>query len=1550
VKPLYDDRDLAALIIARGYMTAAQVQEAERAASDPSPGRLATTLLSRKLVDAAVLEAVLTDLCKNQFRCRSCGVKFAALPRLEEKPVHCPSCGKWNLIPAASALTKGSGAPPAKAAGRATPTPKTGAVKAPALDATRPLEVEATKPLRGSEPPLAGPIGRALVASARDKVESGLENPLIPGNRFGRYEIVNEIARGAMGVVYRARHDDLKERVVALKVLLQEVADDYERIERFRREAQSLARIDHPNVVRVHDAGEADGHVYYTMELVEGETLEDLIKTAPLPPREAAAIMAQVTRGVAHLHSRGILHRDMKLTNVLIGADRRPRITDFGLARIVDRKTRLTIEGDRLGTPLYMSPEQVRGETALDERADIYGLGVMLFRLATRAYPLMAATPIELFAKVLAEPPTWPAGPVLDADFHTVIERALAKSPRDRHPDALAFAADLDALAEGKPIERPPLGARVRAALRRNRRLLQVAAVALLLSAVLAVGALAFRARSRGSQTEALARVARAKEGLKRVGDAIQAEFRSARGGSLVTIDASLGHASAEAVEAGRRGESVLGPVPAPGEPPDAGRISLENAIADLEVERWTVAALAARLRARALGATPWAAEALDRASAALGSVETPPAVALAAVPDERRRTADEDRAEVAEARADLSVLRGDLGTAVLSQRLALEVGTNADMRDDRTLALGIDQLLGGDVPGASATFDALERALRAGSKGMGEKAPVLDAALTFITLGRALAHEPEARATSLETLAAVGKPSQRWRATFVALVSLEKLRQRLADPGRADDAVLSLKTARADLRSGRKNQTLQDALFTRAVLGELELACDRPASAAEALAAALDPGDRADPVDRAKAFAVIARTPFAATLDDGLAVTGSLRAIGALRLAQARNRLLDDAVALEACEGSVAAAGSAGVVASRAHLELARAHRVAGAFDQAAVEDHRALEALGPTGAPSDPADARLARLAVAASRAKTLLARGLASGDSERERSLSGAEILVEDPAVSVEATVVAASIARLRRDDARARRLLEGVAPAMRNDRRIKAALGEGTDRVLEALVVTSQAESAASEAASASQRDNAAAAAPAEAPLGHASRALRAALLALDREPASAAALVALARARFVLARLGKGEAAVALAVARLAASAPGLERDGLGARALAVRALAAAPVATSQRELEASAKDLEDAILATSAAAPRLLERDDAIVAIRRRAGRAFDAGHAPALALDQARAVARLADEDRLFPRLRHVLDQDVVARARALGVDDVAAVRSLDQADRDNAEDDANLLLIQQAVFDAQLGNVNGFSALKPEIVAMIGHGLGVTVGDAHFYFARRAYHMIRSSVPLPPYQDASLVVELEPELFVRLLHRARVDKVIVEASRESLRLLAERSAEDLDQGDGTPTADPDILAALAYANAAWMDPERMDARPGIAVVRRFLWRRPEARIGHLLLGRFLHLAGDDAEAVRELELSMALPRPFHEYPQQVLGNVRVSEPESIAQYLLAEAEMALGNDARARDLLELAAKQKLMLPHWFAEQFATINPPPRGMESLFTLYPERK
>jgi serine/threonine-protein kinase len=256
---------------------------------------------------------------------------------------------------------------------------------------------------------------------------------------FGEFLLLEEVGRGGMGVVYRARQSSLH-RTVALKVIQRGDRD------RFQFEAEAAAKLEHPHIVPVYGVGEYDGQPYLCMKYVEGTTLARLVADHPLPPREAARYVAQVARAVHHAHENGILHRDLKPSNILLDRQGRPYVTDFGLAKQVGGP-HLTASNAIVGTPSYMPPEQASGQRGqLSPASDVYSLGAILYELLTGRPPFRAATPVDTLLLVLDQEPVPPRqlNPRVDRALELICLKCLQKHADLRYPSAAALADDLD--------------------------------------------------------------------------------------------------------------------------------------------------------------------------------------------------------------------------------------------------------------------------------------------------------------------------------------------------------------------------------------------------------------------------------------------------------------------------------------------------------------------------------------------------------------------------------------------------------------------------------------------------------------------------------------------------------------------------------------------------------------------------------------------------------------------------------------------------------------------------------------------------------------------------------------------------------------------------------------------------------------------------------------------------------------------------------------------------------------------------------------------------
>jgi serine/threonine-protein kinase len=304
-------------------------------------------------------------------------------------------------------------------------------------------------------------------------------SPLTPA--FNDFELLREIGRGGMGVVYQARQKSLN-RLVALKMVREaHLASEADRA-RFRVEAEAAARLTHPNIVTVYEVGDAAGQAYFCMEYVDGPTLAEVVaKGGPLPPRDAASMLSAIAKAVQHAHDQGILHRDLKPSNILLqekaeGGRRKadhletqspfhlppsafiPKVTDFGLAKRIDGSESLTRTGAVVGTPSYMAPEQATGKKDLTAAADVYSLGAILYETLTGRPPFQASHPVDTLLMVIEQDviPPRHLNPSLDRDLELICLKCLQKPPGLRYTSAKALADDLDAYLAGEPVSTRP--------------------------------------------------------------------------------------------------------------------------------------------------------------------------------------------------------------------------------------------------------------------------------------------------------------------------------------------------------------------------------------------------------------------------------------------------------------------------------------------------------------------------------------------------------------------------------------------------------------------------------------------------------------------------------------------------------------------------------------------------------------------------------------------------------------------------------------------------------------------------------------------------------------------------------------------------------------------------------------------------------------------------------------------------------------------------------------------------------------------------------------
>jgi tRNA A-37 threonylcarbamoyl transferase component Bud32 len=327
--------------------------------------------------------------------------------------------------------------------------------------------------------------------------------------RLGDYELIEELARGGVGVIYRARQLSLN-RVVALKMIRDSHLASPRSIQRFQIEAEAAAKLEHPNIVPIYEFGELEGQQFLSMKLVEGQDLAKRLHGVPMDARPLAQLMATLARAIHYAHQRGILHRDLKPANVLIDAHGQPHVTDFGLAKLPDHEANLTLSRDILGSPNYMAPEQAAGKThELTTAADVYSLGAILYELLTGRAPFLADTPLETLRQVTQDEPRPPSAlyRFADRDLQTICLKCMEKDPARRYGSAEKLAEDLERWLDGRPIQarRVTLAERVWKWARRRPALAGLGGTAALLILLIAIGVPSFR-RARAQAAEARAR------------------------------------------------------------------------------------------------------------------------------------------------------------------------------------------------------------------------------------------------------------------------------------------------------------------------------------------------------------------------------------------------------------------------------------------------------------------------------------------------------------------------------------------------------------------------------------------------------------------------------------------------------------------------------------------------------------------------------------------------------------------------------------------------------------------------------------------------------------------------------------------------------------------------------------------------------------------------------------------------------------------------------------------------------------------------------------
>jgi serine/threonine-protein kinase len=313
---------------------------------------------------------------------------------------------------------------------------------------------------------IAEEVARALGSAADSEITAAFDAPPLPrcdypadgDRRFGGCELLEELGRGGMGVVYRVRQPGL-DRVVALKRMLRGESAGPRDVARFRAEAEAAARLDHPHIVPVYAVDESAGEPFFLMKYIAGTTLAKRLAEGPMPAWEAAELLGPVCRAIHYAHEHGVLHRDLKPSNILIDHEGRPHVSDFGLAKRLGAEASLTQSGAIIGTPSYMAPEQAHaapgdGRRVLGPACDVYSLGAILYQMLTGRPPFQAASALDTILLVLEQDPIPPRvlNPKAHPDLEMVVLKCLQKAPEQRYPSAAALADDLDAFRAGEPV------------------------------------------------------------------------------------------------------------------------------------------------------------------------------------------------------------------------------------------------------------------------------------------------------------------------------------------------------------------------------------------------------------------------------------------------------------------------------------------------------------------------------------------------------------------------------------------------------------------------------------------------------------------------------------------------------------------------------------------------------------------------------------------------------------------------------------------------------------------------------------------------------------------------------------------------------------------------------------------------------------------------------------------------------------------------------------------------------------------------------------------
>jgi WD40 repeat protein len=504
------------------------------------------------------------------FTCHHCGQRLNIKEQFAGRTGPCPECGASLSFPPLTPAQIAAGDQETLAPPQITPSlasPPAGPALLPPSSEVPPANADEEVVLL--PPPILADAEPALVPPSPlvEVVADEGPNATVTG-----YEILSELGRGGMGVVYEARQLKLN-RVVALKMILGGAHAGPAELLRFRTEAEAVASLHHPNIVQIYDVDEQNGQPYFALEFVDGGSLEDLLKGTPLSARRAAEFIETLARAMHAAHGVGIVHRDLKPANVLLTHDGQPKITDFGLAKRLGSETGQTQSGAIVGTPSYMAPEQAAGKIgAIGPAADVYALGAILYEMVTGRPPFKAETPLDTVMQVLDDEAVRPRrlNSKVPLDLETISLKCLAKEPARRYPSARALAEDLRRFLDGEPIQARAMSLVGRTLSWTRRRPAVAALLAVSLVALLAmIGggvALVYNARLKEAMAETLAAQQReaeareAEEKQKQLNETATANNLYAKRLALAERDLTAGNVT--------RAEQLLADlVPAAGKP-----------------------------------------------------------------------------------------------------------------------------------------------------------------------------------------------------------------------------------------------------------------------------------------------------------------------------------------------------------------------------------------------------------------------------------------------------------------------------------------------------------------------------------------------------------------------------------------------------------------------------------------------------------------------------------------------------------------------------------------------------------------------------------------------------------------------------------------------------------------------------------------------------------------------------------------------------------------------------------------------------------------------